>query len=115
MKRLSFPGVIAAAALLSGCAVVSPYDQPYTVHAVSPYPAQPYYGQPYALAPGYAWPAPYYDGPFYAGPPVRFNFWLDYHSGHRHGFRHGFGGRGHGHFGGFRGHRFPGHRGGWRR
>lgn len=111
MKRLFVPVVLAA--VLSGCAVVSPYEQPYSVYSPSPY-----YSQPYAVAPGYAVPAPVYAPPVYVGPPVHFSFGLNYRSGggRHHGHHHGFGGHGfrHGHHGGFRGHGFHG-RGGWRR
>lgn len=96
------------AATLSGCAVVSPYEQRYAV-----YSPDVYYGQPYALAPGYVMPAPVYGPPVYVGPPVHFSFGLNYSSGghgHGHGFRgHGFRG---GHYGGSHRH---GGRGGWRR
>lgn len=94
MRYLFVPAVFAAA--LSGCAVVSPYEQPYGV-----YPG-PLYSEPYAVSPGYAVPAPAYRPPIYVGPPVRFSFGLNYwrgsrghHGHHHHGFgRHGFGGRG---------------------
>lgn len=102
MSRLFIPAVLAAA--LSGCAVVSPYEQPYDVYASSPV-----YSQPYAVAPGYAMPAPVHPPRVYAGPPIRFSFGLHYWGGggrHHHGHRHGFG---HGHDGGWGGH------GGWRR
>lgn len=97
MKRLFFPVIVAAA--LSGCAVVSPYEQPYDVHS-----SAPAYGQPYAVSPGYATPAPVYRPPIYVGPPIRFSFGLNYWRGHRHHFghhHHRFGHRGFG-------------RGGWR-
>lgn len=95
MKYLFVPAVFAAA--LSGCAVVSPYEQPYSVYSPGPL-----YTQPYAVAPGYAVPGPTYGPPvYYVGPPVRFSFGLNYwrgrghHGHHHHGFgRHGFGGRG---------------------
>ncbi len=108
MKSLFIPVVLAAG--LSGCAVVSPYEQPYSVYSTSPA-----YSQPYAVAPGYVVPAPAYRPPVYIGPPVRFSFGLRYWSGrggphwHPHGFRgHGFGGHG------FHRHGFGGGRGGWR-
>lgn len=109
MKSLFALAVLATA--LSGCAIVSPYDQPYTTY----YPA-PYYSYPYAVTPGYVMPAPIYDTPIYVGPPVQFSFGLNYRSGggrHRHdvdghGFRHG-------HNGGFAGHGYYGGRGHWRR
>lgn len=95
MKRLIVLVVVAAA--LSGCAVVSPYEQPYGV-----YSSAPVYGQPYAASPGYVVPAPVYRPPVYVGPPIYFSFGLNYwrghggHFGHRHhGFGHfGFRGRG---------------------
>lgn len=93
MKRLPIPVFLIA--MLSGCTVVAPYEQPYGVYA-----PVPYYSQPYAVAPGYAVPAPVYGPPVYAGPPVHFSFGLSYRSGGRHGHHHrghGFHGRGHGH------------------
>lgn len=112
MKRLIFPLVLIAGTALSGCTVMAPYEQPYSsYYAATPY----YYGQPYAPGYGYAVPAPLYDYPVYVGPPLQFSFSLDYRSGGRHGFRHGFHHRhGFGVHGGFRGHGFPG-RHGWRR
>lgn len=92
MKRLFVPAVLAAA--LSGCAVVSPYEQPYGV-----YSSTPDYNHPYAVA-------PVYPARIYAGPPIRFSFGLSYRSGGHHH---------HGHHGGFRGHGFHGGHGGWRR
>jgi hypothetical protein len=109
MKLHFVPACLAAT--LSGCAVVSPYDQPYATY----YPA-PYYSQPYATAPGYVIPAPVYEAPVYVGPPVQFGFGLNYRSGGgRHG--HGFDGHDfrHGHYGGFGGHGYYGGRGNWRR
>jgi hypothetical protein len=85
---------VALAAALSGCAVVSPYERPYS--AYSPGIAT---GYPDTVAPMTVAPAP-----VYVRPPVRFSFSLQYwswhgghrhHHGHRHGFKHrGFGGYG---------------------
>jgi hypothetical protein len=88
MKYLFVPAVLTAA--LSGCAVVSPYDQPYDI-----YSSAPVYPQPYAVAPVYVMPAPIY------GPPVQFSFGLNYWSGGggHHGHHHGFGGFGGGRHG----------------
>lgn len=86
MIRLFVPVVIATA--LSGCAVVSPYEQPY-----DDYPAASAYDYPYP-APAYVTPAP-----VYVWPPIRLRFSLQFwkgrggHPWHRHGFRpHRFGG-----------------------
>ena len=110
MKSLSLMVVLAAA--LSGCAIVSPYEQPYSAYA----PASPY-EVPYPPAAVYGAPAPRYGYPIYVGPPVRFSFGLHFRSGRGHfgHHHHGFGGHRfrHGHFGGFRGHGFVGR--GWRR
>jgi len=99
MKCLIVP-VVVFTAVLSGCAVVAPYEQPYAVYSSSPA-----YPQPYTVLPGYVMPAPVYRPPVYIGPPVHFSFGLNYwrgHGDHHHGYRHGFGGP-----------RF-GFRGGWR-
>jgi hypothetical protein len=95
MKRLLIPSVLAA--VLSGCAVVTPYEQPDIA---------------YSPATGYAIPpAVVYEPPVYVGPPVQFSFGFNYWHGGRHG------GPWHdGHFHGFGNHGFrhgpPGH-GGW--
>ncbi|WP_334186916.1 hypothetical protein [Noviherbaspirillum sp.] len=104
MNRLFLPVVVAVA--LSGCAVVSPYDQSYGTYSAHSY------DQPYVAAPTYVLPAPVYGygPPVYVGPPVHLNFGLNYRSGG--GRHHGYGHRHHH----FRGHGFHGGRhGGWRR
>ncbi|HYD96006.1 MAG TPA: hypothetical protein VEC01_11820 [Noviherbaspirillum sp.] len=112
MKSFFVPVVLAAA--LSGCAVVAPYERPYSTYS----PAY-IYDAPYAMAPGYAVPAPAYGPPIYVGPPIRFSFGLSYRSGggrHFYPWQHQrrFWGHGsHGFRGGF--HGFRGRGGGWRR
>lgn len=103
MKRLLVPVVLAS--VLTGCAVVSPYEHPSVVYAPS---AGYAYAQPDAIYPGYAYPGPAYGPPVYVGPPIRFSFGLQFWSGRgrHHGHGHGWGGHGfrHGPYRGFRGH-----------
>ena len=113
MKHLVIP--IPLIAVLSGCAVVSPYEQPDTVY----FPSSGYSGV-YSVAPAYVAPPPvYYGPPIYVGPPVQFSFGLSYRSGggRHHEHFHGFGNHAfhHGFHGGGRWHGFHGGHGGWRR
>lgn len=103
MKHQFIPVFLAAG--LSGCAVISPYEQPYSV-----YTSPPDYSQPYTVAPGYSELSPVYRAPLYVGPPVRFSFRLNFWSGRggRHWHHHGFG------WHGFGRHGFGGGRGGWK-
>lgn len=93
MKRLFAPVVLAAA--LSGCAVVAPYERPYSDLPTTSY------NYPDSVPPGYL--APSYHPPVYVLPPVRLGFRLHFWSGRGHRHHHGFGG-----------HRFGGWRGGWK-